>query len=75
MQVVTIQRQVSRHGGGRSVLHELGVERATDGDGGEAMSVNQLGQSQGGFGQPMRAKAGNDINHRRRSRLQPKGEF
>ena len=38
---------------GRSVFHELGVERAADAHGGEAIFVNQLGQRNGGFGETM----------------------
>src|SRR5207245_9249543 len=40
----SVHRQISRHRRGRSVFHELGVERAADADGGEAVFVNQLGQ-------------------------------
>ena len=75
VQVVAIHRQIGRQRGGGSVFHELGVERAADDHGGEAVFVNQLGQRQRGLRQPVTAQAGNDIDHVRRSRLQPERKF
>jgi len=62
VQVAAVHRQISRHRRRRSVFHELVVERAADAHGGKAIAVNQLGQRQRGFGQPMRTQPGNDID-------------
>ena len=71
MRIVTIHRQISRQRSGRGVFHELGIKRAADAHGGEAVLVNQLSQCNRGLRLPMGAEAGKDINHIRFSRLQP----
>ena len=75
VQIVAIHRQIRRHRRSRGVFHELEVKRAADKHGGEAVFIDQLGQRQGGFGQPMSAQTGNDVNHVRLSRLQPECKF
>ena len=59
----------------RSVLHELGMERAAEGDGGEPVLVKKFGQSQFVPGQTMGANTGNEIHDGRMARLQPEREL
>ena len=75
MHIVGVHRQIRRQRGGRRVLHKLGVVRTADADSREAVFVNQLGQRQRIIGQPVRTQSGNDVNHVRFARLQPKREF
>ena len=72
---MAIHRQIGRQRGGGSVFHELGIERAADDHGGEAVFIDQLGERQRRLGQPVSAQTGHNINHIGRSRLQPISEF
>src|SRR5438045_1004176 len=57
------------------MLHKLRMERAADANGGEAVLVNKFGQCQLVSCQTMGAKTGNNIHHRRMTRLQPEREI